>query len=198
MKRLAAKTINNHLSAAGQVFKFVRDEHGVELDNPFYRTRYGKRAVMEAPERKERLLDDNDLELLFTSPLFSGCKSKHRRWEPGPQIIKDALYWVPLLEAFAGLRLEEASQLRVKDVRSFFGTPWLVIGATEGRHVKSSAGNRCVPLHRFLAELGFLQYVQEMAQAGKDRLFPELSADTRGTLGGISARSIRAIAARSD
>jgi integrase len=184
VRRLEPKTINHHLSNVGQIFKFAREIKGVPVENPFFKTRFDRRVVAQSPTRKVRLLDDDDMERLFRSPLFTGCKSPARRWLPGKLILRDDLYWVLLLEAFAGLRLEEACQLTPDDIRTFFGVPWFVIHSTGANRTKSKASNRCVPVHNFLVELGFLDYVERMKGLGRHRLFAGLTRDTRGRLGG--------------
>jgi hypothetical protein len=38
---------------------------------------------------------------------------------PGEIIVRDSLYWIPLMVALHGLRREEAAQLRVHHIKSF-------------------------------------------------------------------------------
>lgn len=188
VKRLTLRTVSNHMRNASQLFKFAREEKKLAIENPFFKLGYGKKAVAQSPDRKVRVLDDDDFETLFRSPLYTGCKSIKRRWQPGTQIERDALYWIPLLEAFAGLRLEEACQLGTGDIRIFFGVPWMVIEGTKTKRTKSAASNRCVPIHPFLIALGFMSYIGDMKKRGKHRLFPGLKRDTRGKLGGYLSK----------
>jgi integrase len=136
-------------------------------------------------------MDDNHIELLFRSPLFTGCQSESRRAKPGKLIIKDELYWVLLLEAFAGVSLEEGCQLRCDDVRAFFGVDWLLVNSVGTNRTKNQASNRAVPVHRFLTALGFLEHVEQMRQSGKDRVFPGLRRDKRGRLGGTVTKAYK-------
>jgi hypothetical protein len=53
---------------------------------------------------------------LLTSPIYAGCSSVHRRWKPGGRIIRDALYWLPLIQLTMGPRPEEAATLRKDSV----------------------------------------------------------------------------------
>jgi hypothetical protein len=46
---------------------------------------------------------------LLTSPIYTGCSTVKRRWQPGTRIIRDALYWLPLIQFTMGPRPEEAA-----------------------------------------------------------------------------------------
>jgi hypothetical protein len=58
-----------------------------------------------------------DLVRLFKTPVWTGCKSAHRRSVAGPEIIRDEKFWLPLIAVFSGARQEEICQLHVTDVR---------------------------------------------------------------------------------
>ncbi len=123
--------------------------------------------------------DADDLKRIFMSPVFTGCKSLARRTEPGPDVIRDASYWLPLLGLFTGARLEELGQLLVSDVREEDGISYLDIRAGDGKSLKTKSSMRKVPLHPELIRLGFLEYAK--GQQGP-RVFPELKPDTHGKL----------------
>lgn len=72
------------------------------------------------------------LQTLFASPMFTGCKSPARRSEPGTAIIRDGKFWVPLIALFSGLRLGEIVQLLVTDIREHEGIPYFDISRGEG------------------------------------------------------------------
>lgn len=57
------------------------------------------------------------LNALFSSPVYTGCASAARRSTPGEQIIKDSKYWVPLVGITTGMRLGEICQLLVSDIK---------------------------------------------------------------------------------
>lgn len=81
------------------------------------------------------------------------------------------LYWGPLLGIYTGMRISEATQIRCQDV----------IQAKNGVHYiyvyrsKTSNGIRKVPICDALIQLGFLDYVEEVRQAGAERIFPHRS-----------------------
>lgn len=78
-------------------------------------------------------------------------------------------YWVTLLVAYTGARLEEIAQLRQQDV---YETPdgWAIRIRAESGSVKTEVSERDLPLHSKVIERGFLEYLK--AATGV-RLFAE-------------------------
>jgi integrase len=84
-------------------------------------------------------------------------------------------YWVALLCAFHGARLEEMAQLRKADVVQVEGIPCLRVRGDAGS-VKNAASERDLPIHSRLIELGFLKYVKA---AKGTRLFGDDERDAK-------------------
>ncbi|KQP60531.1 hypothetical protein ASF52_09485 [Methylobacterium sp. Leaf112] len=88
---------------------------------------------------------------------------------------------MPLLSLFHGLRLNEACQLRPEDIVERDGVPAIFVRSADiSQRVKSRAGTRIIPLHPEIIGIGFLAFVVQARIDQKERLFPELSQDTRG------------------
>lgn len=84
----------------------------------------------------------------------------------------EAAYWLPLLAAFTGARLEELGQLDVEDIKKERGVTFIDITNLDGqKHIKTESSKRRVPIHPELVRLGFLQYVKEFDSG---RLFPRV------------------------
>ena len=49
-----------------------------------------------------------------------------------------------------------------------------LLSDTIDKSIKTQAGNRVVPIHPKLLELGFLDYVQQVSQFSSKKLFPNL------------------------
>ena len=111
----------------------------------------------------------DELRQLFGQPLFA-------RYElPAIALAgQAAAYWVPLIGLFTGARISELAQLRVEDVDHARPTAVMSITDDDGRHVKTEAGVRIVPVHPELVRLGFLEYVEAMQKAGHVSLWPAL------------------------
>jgi integrase len=92
-------------------------------------------------------------------------------------------YWIPLLAAYTGARMEELGQLRVADIRKQRSIDFIDINTEdEGKHLKTASARREVPLHPALIERGFLTYVKGRERTKDDRLFPNLEPDREGRL----------------
>jgi integrase len=142
---------------------------------------------MAVTERKEKRQDFNidDLNALFSGPVYS--KGERPKGYAGGE----AAYWLPLIALFMGARREEIGQLRVSDVKR---VPYVdeaekrqevwCLDITEfsddddddlANSVKTAAGNRLVPIHPTLMQLGFLDYVAKLEDK-KGRAFPDLKS----------------------
>lgn len=130
----------------------------------------------------------SDLQAIFSSPVYAnGDRPKGGRLE--------AAYWLPLLGLFTGARLEEIGQLRVLDVqrkeypdqdgKMLSGWFLHITGATDDKgqdnRIKNAASERLIPLHPELERLGFIAYVEKLADQ-KGRVFPDLKANVFGRL----------------
>jgi integrase len=102
-------------------------------------------------------------------------------------------YWLPLLALFAGGRLNELAQLYLSDIRidsagiafidfNLEGEGKLDLDSSESgtgadKSLKTINSQRSIPIHDFLLQRGFLDYVEALRTAGHTRLFPELKFD---------------------
>jgi hypothetical protein len=117
---------------------------------------------------------------LFSSPVWTGCKSLHRRGTPGPEIHRDALFWLPILGRVLGAREDEICGRLVGDIRleSDIEYPPGETGrdAIWYLHIddsKTAGSTRDLPLPDLILSLGFLEYRYFGRDPGA-ALFPEL------------------------
>ena len=84
-------------------------------------------------------------------------------------------YWVPLISLYSGSRLNEICQMNVSDIKEQ-DEIWVInlINDSEDKSVKTVSGNRVVPIHPKLVDLGLLDYVKEIKSNGEIKLFPNL------------------------
>lgn len=169
--RLTDKTLKRHTSTLSQWFLFLVDkglftmaaraelvsEHHFKLGNP----------------REDRdAWTSDELARLFASPVWTGSHPTIRS-RPGSEVFRDAKYWLPLLCAFQGGRLEEFADLRRHEVRCEEGI-WCVDITNEHRRLKTNSSTQTVPLHPLIIHVGFLEYVAVVAPKPDDPLFPDL------------------------
>ncbi|WP_091303609.1 DUF6538 domain-containing protein [Gemmobacter aquatilis] len=181
---LSDRTVNRYLSSLGAFLSWAVDNAYIG-ENP-------TEKMMLKKERKTATLPftSDQLQTLFTSPWFTGCKSA-TEWrnvaKPGDVLIRDHRYWVPLIMLFSGARPGEIGQLAVNDVRQQHGH-WIMHITTEGdetaagKSVKTAGSMRVVPVHPELIRLGFLTYHETRVKEGGPALFPGAVRNVRGQM----------------
>ncbi|MDQ2653800.1 MAG: site-specific integrase [Chloroflexota bacterium] len=102
----------------------------------------------ETGSAKDKRRPFTDAEIAALRPLIEAQKD-HR-----PE-----RYWVTLLCAYSGARLEEMAQLRKKDVVKIDGV-WCVRISSDAGSVKNESSERDLPIHSRLLKLGFLEFVE--------------------------------------
>jgi integrase len=110
---------------------------------------------------------------IFSQQHYQTGDGKHVR---KPRYWYGFEYWLPLLGLYAGLRIKEASQLHLADVRAIDEVWRLDINRrTPDKSLKNDQSVRLVPVHPELVRLGFLRYCDQLRAAGYRRVFPELT-----------------------
>ncbi|WP_406853480.1 DUF6538 domain-containing protein [Brevundimonas sp. BH3] len=177
-----AANINTYLNKLGGVFNWAVAEELLDR-NPAK----GLRVPDPTARRdKRRPFSTNQLQAIFAAPLYTGCRDDgHGYATVGTARPRNARFWIPLLSLFAGLRLNEACQLDVADVRNIDGVYCLVISERSDdeqsdKRLKTSASERTVPLHAQLMELGFIEFVSSRKRAGEVKLFGEVAMGATG------------------
>lgn len=172
-KRLSAKTAKRHLSVLSRFFKYCVDQGFVSMAQATELTVKHEFSGGSGPARNQRdAWTIEELKTLFASPVWTGCHPFFRS-QPGPTVIRDAKFWLPLLALFHGSRLEEFADMRRQDVGRD-GDVWFVSITDEERRVKNENALRNVPLHPEMIRMGFLEYIEKIAPDPADPLFPDI------------------------
>lgn len=183
--RVKNKTARLIFEPTKAFFKWAKSEEGLIASNPAEDVKWTIEKLPKG-QRARRPFVREELLTLFQSPLFTGCRSKHRRFEPGEEIFKDAKFWIPILGYYTGARLGELVQLHTTDVNLDAAVQYLDINESSGcgdkKHVKSGAGVRLIPLHPDLIELGFADFVDKRRKwkHSSKRLFSDVKFGVDG------------------
>lgn len=97
-------------------------------------------------------------------------------------------YWLPLIGLFSGMRLGEIAQLHIDDVvqvkdDSSGNDIWcfkVQSSEEDGKSVKNTSSLRIIPVHKTLIDLGFIEYLKTIKEAGQPRLWMRLTLDSKG------------------
>jgi len=118
---------------------------------------------------------------LLRSPIYLGTSSPKQRSRKATArksiIIRDAIYWVPLVMITMGVRPEEILQAAVPDVVRRDGILCLFVGDEEDAVLKNEQSRRVLPIPEILLELGFREWVVAKRKFGETWLFPEIQPD---------------------
>jgi len=168
---LSPGTINRHLDHLGQMLEQASDD-GITIDEKLNPKRL--RVPEEKRDRDKRSsFRSAELKQLFRHTIWTGCHSEARRNHPGVRIIKDGLYWLPILAAYTGARREELAALTLSDFGCEDGIHYIDMVENVNRGLKNFSSVRKIPIHARLIELGFLEHVKNIRRPGGD-IFPEL------------------------
>ncbi|WP_171229033.1 site-specific integrase [Ruegeria sp. HKCCA4008] len=175
---LSVSTVNKALGRLQGIWKWADkqlDEEVTDIFGPMKIADNNNARNQHNPFSKEQL------QTIFNSPLYTGCKSRRFRTVSGDTDLSNtSWYWLPLLGLWTGARLNELCQLNVEDIDHEEGIPLIRVQESDkGQRVKFGK-SRLVPIHPELVRLGFLHFVQAQRQAGHKRVFPELKLGATG------------------
>lgn len=128
--------------------------------------------------QRRRPFSSEELGTLFSSPMYTGCRSASTRYKPGKLIIKDDHYWMPLVLLYTGMRLAEPLQVLAEDVHVDTDYPFFDIDLAK-MNLKQDVSDRYVPIHPDLVAFGFADFVRKRKKdKGKVRLFRQINSET--------------------
>ena len=171
--RISTNTYNIYARLLQALFKWAKtDKKGKFLKGENVFVELEKEG--EAPKSYSPFTD-KEIKLIFNTPLFAKKEFETKfSWR----------YWVPIIMIYHGMRLEEVAQLLIKnvcenndvwcfDIRDEFGEDGEIITSTKAKG--KNTGQRFVPIHPKVKEIGFLKYVEYQRKIGNEKVFPTLS-----------------------
>jgi integrase len=171
-------TANGHLNKLSTLLRWAEREEYIDR-NPAIGLSVAAPAINRREARKS--FTSGQLNAIFQAPIYTGCINDERSYsKAGTNHPRRGRFWLPIISLFHGLRLNEAAQLQIEDIREQHGVDVILVRPGEGKMLKSAAASRLVPVHPEATRIGFLRHVSEMKQAGEIWLFPELPTDRRG------------------
>lgn len=182
-ERVSPKTVNKHLSNVNSIFEYAKTMGLIDRKVPSFAEGLHLETGSEVSgleEHQERPGYTRDqVQLFFSHPVYTGRKSAYFYNESGSIIIRDALYWLPLLACYQLMRREEICQLRVRHIRQQDGI-WYFDLMQRDVKVKRGSSRRRVPFHDAVIRLGFLEQVV-LGRDADELLFPDLAPNAKGS-----------------
>ncbi len=137
-------------------------------------------TLIEDPDKAERLFDSEELQRIFDP---AGFKEWAEVWPHR--------WWCPILGLHLGMRIGEVAQLKLANVIQDEGLWCIDIRATvdeplrysQGRQsnqrLKGKSAIRRLPIPQAVLDAGFMDFIADIREAGRLRLFPNLTAGTK-------------------
>ena len=159
-KCLQGRTVSEIVAALRTLFKWLLDTRKI-THNPFD----GLRVATDSKSYTEYASEN--LNLIFNTPLYVPGSAYTAK-----KTTTAGYWWLPLLALHTGTRPSELVQMRLVDVEQIDGVlcASVVDDEATGQQAKTRAGQRTFPVHPELLRLGFVEYLDELRQAGADRV----------------------------
>jgi integrase len=178
-------TINDKIGTVSLFFEWAKSRDS-SVANPVADQRI-QRSKNKRKGKKRHPWTIEELNRLVAAPIYTGCHSASHWKEQGNVVLRQsAMYWVPLIAIFSGMRLGEIIQMQVADVKCFDGVDYFDVtplgfdpsdseaaAAEDEKSLKTAASHRGIPIHRALFDLGFGELLKSRRAAGEKRLFPD-------------------------
>lgn len=167
---LSPKTVNKHLSGIKVLLDFAEARHDIATSPS-----HGVKAKVVAGEESGRPFTTDELNRIFAQPLFAGCSEgllPKGLQKPGPVLVRDDRFWIPLVLLFTGARPSEIAGLESADVIADHEVPHFLIRVNSVRGLKNPQSKRMVPIHQALISMGFLAFARDTARQTDGRFFP--------------------------
>jgi integrase len=152
----SARTINKKMSFLTDLFKWaINNGHYHQPANPCEGLRIAQSKTAKVTSYLP--FSDSDIGKIFSANYRAFMREDHD-------------YWIPLIGLYSGIRIEAIASLSTAQLREVDGVLSMVIEKD-----KNKAGQRIVPVHPRLIELGLEAYHHTLNSKGEAQLFPKLN-----------------------
>ena len=146
------------------MFAWAKDEINNQLSDPFNKLRVKNKSKKKANQIRIPFTR-NEISKIFSTPIYS-TTNFHTSYK----------FWAPLIALHTGAPRAEIASLYIEDIYKNDNDIWVFDfnEYTTDKKVKTVNSIRKTPIHPFLIDLGFLDFVDSCKQQKKKRLFEDL------------------------
>ncbi|WP_321337159.1 hypothetical protein [Breoghania sp.] len=170
---LAAQTIRKHLGNLLTFRDFLAARGHPIIPFELRGLRPSKRRASELASLTPKP-GPEQTKAMFRMPLFTGFRSEHQMDEPGTEIRHGALYFLPMIYVYLGMRRAEAAGLMIDEIVNTKQGWAIQLKANAIRGLKNAQSARYLPVPDDMIRLNFLVYVEKLRSLGYHALFPEM------------------------
>jgi integrase len=181
--RMTENAVKKHMEKLAEIFQwavtqqYLKENPAKNITPPVKKTR--------RDQDSRGVFSDDEIRKIFSCAWFVTGTDKKNQYG-GFTSYRPHFYWLPLLGLYTGGRINELSQLYLKDFQSTkIGTHFVSfnkdgagkVDSASDKSLKTLSSDRKIPLHAKLIDLGLLDYIEELKANKHERLFPELKYD---------------------
>ena len=178
-KHLTMKTVNKHLTMFTSWAKWMEESETRSAllhrgKSPFAGKRFSKKEAKKEQRlagRGRTAFPRESLVTMFGAQLFLNPPAMSPSNDPDVQ-VEQAKFWSIPIGLYTGMRLGEISMLYPSDFRVEDGITYIELTSDNFRSFKTEAGDRAIPLHPDLIQLGLPDFAKGMARTRSRLLFP--------------------------
>lgn len=181
LKRVQPASVKKYLGSIQALLSFAFQERFIPQN-----VSAGIKVEGYTKKSDRRPFTKAELQQLFAAPLFTAPWSKGRVRITASDAT---LRWLFLLALCSGGRIEELGQILLSDIQQAEGvwyidvTPHISADVAAAlpdasKRLKTESSVRVIPLHHRLLDLGFVEHVLALRNAGRVKLFSDLLPDS--------------------
>ena len=156
---MSRRTISKHAERVSALFNWAINQ-GYTNRNVFR----GKLEPLRKTKTVEKHFTDQEMDLILGEKLTADSIA----------VNKPERYWATLVSAYSGARLNEVCQLNGSDIQLTDGIWAINLNADcDDKSIKTEAGNRIIPLHPKLLDLGLLGVCEANPESEPRKTIPQ-------------------------
>lgn len=150
--KLSEVTVQKYMIRVAQFFNYSYDSGyiGKSITNNI-----NVKIEIDPTDRKVLPYSKEEAQTIFK--IVQDFKNANR--SPSKRINANDLYYITMIAAYSGMRINEITQLRYKDIVKRNGILCFNINREEGKTTKNTNSIRVVPIHFKLLELGLIEFI---------------------------------------
>lgn len=150
--KLSEVTVQKYMIRVAQFFNYSYDSGyiGKSITNNI-----NVKIEIDPTDRKVLPYSKEEAQTIFK--IVQDFKNTNR--SPSKRINANDLYYITMIAAYSGMRINEITQLRYKDILRRNGILCFNINREEGKTTKNTNSIRVVPIHSKLLELGLIEFI---------------------------------------
>ncbi|HVW49903.1 MAG TPA: site-specific integrase [Trinickia sp.] len=157
---IKAQTVDLKLAHLQSFFTWIIKNYDYPFTNPFEGLKLLSREELKKATSSYKPFTREEIKKIFSKHTYKDYYKKNIQY-----------YYVPLIQLYTSMRVEEASQLYLDDIVKEDDIYYFSVNDEDEKSVKNNNAIRKIPIHSKLIELEFLKYYELRKLKGFKTLF---------------------------